>query len=90
VFNERNLGTPNAPVNHAVTLIGWDEDKHAWLIKNSWGQGWGEPAGSGTQRGYMWISYDSNNIGYGAAWVEVTVKPVVPKTKPSNVDQGEK
>jgi cathepsin L len=23
--------------NHAVTLIGWDDAKQAWLIKNSWG-----------------------------------------------------
>ncbi|KAI7690472.1 Pro-cathepsin H [Sarcoptes scabiei] len=26
--------------NHAVTIVGWDEQ--SWLIKNSWGEKWGE------------------------------------------------
>ena len=47
VFDEHELGTPNQPINHAVTLIGWDDDKGAWLIKNSWGQAWGGQAGFG-------------------------------------------
>jgi C1A family cysteine protease len=50
-------------VNHGVTLIGWDDNKGAWLIKNSWSVGWGE-------KGCMWISYNCNNIGYGASWVQ--------------------
>jgi cathepsin L len=57
-------------VNHGVTLIGWDDSKGAWLIKNSWGTGWGETGGFGTEKGYMWISYNCNNIGYGASWVQ--------------------
>ena len=48
--------------NHSVLLIGWDDDKSAWLIKNSWGTYWGED-------GYMWIKYNSNDIGKKAAWV---------------------
>jgi C1A family cysteine protease len=76
VFDEHDLGTKTAPVNHAVTLIGWDDKKGAWLIKNSWGLGWGEPAGHGNERGYMWISYGSNNVGYGAAWVEVPIPKI--------------
>lgn len=59
VFNEQSPGN----INHGVTLIGWDDAKGAWLIKNSWGTGWGES-------GYMWISYNSNKIGYGAAWTQ--------------------
>ncbi len=56
-------------INHDVTLIGWDDSKNAWLIKNSWGTGWGETGGIGTDKGYMWIDYNSNNLGLGAAWV---------------------
>lgn len=70
VFNERATGN----ANHAVTLIGWDDKKSAWLIKNSWGPGWGGFGGfdnvAGATRGYMWINYASNNVGYGAAWVK--------------------
>lgn len=57
-------------VNHAVTLIGWNDRTNAWPIKNSWGTGWGDKCGYGTDGGYMWISYTSDNIGYAAAWVD--------------------
>jgi cathepsin L len=59
VFNEGSKAT----VNHAVTLVGWDDSKQAWRIKNSWGTVWGES-------GYMWIAYNNNSIGYGASWVQ--------------------
>jgi C1A family cysteine protease len=59
VFNEGST----EDVNHGVTLVGWDESKEAWRIKNSWGTDWGES-------GFMWISYGCNKIGYGASWVQ--------------------
>lgn len=58
-FNENAYGD----VNHAVTIIGWDDSRQAWLIKNSWGEDWGE-------KGYMWIDYKSNRIGTFPYWVE--------------------
>jgi tetratricopeptide (TPR) repeat protein len=57
VFDERS----NSNVNHAAVLVGWDDSKHAWLVRNSWGSNWGE-------EGYMWIDYDSNSIGSYATW----------------------
>ena len=45
--------------NHAIILCGWDDSKGAWLMKNSWGTGWGED-------GFMWISYGCNKVGDGA------------------------
>lgn len=62
VFNEKNFGE----VNHAVLLVGWDDEKEAWLIKNSWGEDWGE-------KGLAWIKYGSNNIGMFAAWIDASL-----------------
>ncbi|MEQ1923884.1 MAG: C1 family peptidase, partial [Pyrinomonadaceae bacterium] len=59
VFNEKN----NRTINHVVLIIGWDDSKQAWLIKNSYGEKWGE-------NGFAWIKYGSNNIGMFAAWIE--------------------
>lgn len=50
-------------INHAVLIVGWDDEKEAWLIKNSWGEEWGE-------KGFGWIKYGGNNIGLFAAWIE--------------------
>lgn len=59
VFNEKN----NRDVTHVVLLIGWDDKKEAWLIKNSWGEDWGE-------KGFGWVQFGSNNIGQFAAWID--------------------
>jgi len=49
-------------VNHAIILVGWDDSKGAWILRNSWGTGWGE-------NGYMYIKYGINNVGFAAASV---------------------
>jgi hypothetical protein len=59
VFNEHAAGS----TNHVVTLVGWDDGKQAWRIKNSWGKNWGE-------QGFAWVAYGSNSIGFGSTWVE--------------------
>jgi C1A family cysteine protease len=51
-------------VNHGVTLVGWDDAQGAWIMKNSWGAGWGEA-------GYMRIAYNVSQIGYAASYVSL-------------------
>jgi hypothetical protein len=55
-------------VNHAVVLVGWKDDLNVknggyWILRNSWGPGWGEA-------GYMRIAYGCNNVGYAASFIE--------------------
>ena len=48
------------PVNHAIQIIGWNDTLGAWMIKNSWGTGWGA---SGPYPGCAWVAYGSANLG---------------------------
>lgn len=58
VFNEERYKNGS----HFVVIIGWDDEKGAWLVKNSYGTDWGE-------NGFGWIRYGSNNIGQWSAFV---------------------
>ncbi len=55
--------------NHAVLLVGWDDTlshaggQGAWIVKNSWGTGWGGTCGYGAESGYFYIAYGSASIG---------------------------
>jgi len=71
-FGFKSSVYPNAPINHAVAIIGWDDSIQCWLIKNSWGTDWGTECGYNLERGYMWIKYDSNNIGVQSVWVRAS------------------
>ncbi|MEA2075618.1 MAG: C1 family peptidase [Euryarchaeota archaeon] len=52
--------------DHAIEIIGWDNTlshshgNGAWLIKNSWGTGWGA---SGPYPGCAWVAYGAANLG---------------------------
>ena len=45
---------------HAMLMVGYDDAKHAWLVRNSWGPTWGDG-------GHVWIDYDYMDYatGYG-------------------------
>ena len=50
---------------HAVTIVGYDDNKYggAFKVINSWGTGWGD-------RGYFWIPYNSTmQIGMNEAYI---------------------
>ena len=67
VFSQNQPGV----INHAVVIVGWDDSKGAWLIKNSWGPNWAgaSRADGHVDGGFGWIKYGSNKIGFGAAYV---------------------
>lgn len=64
VFNHDDKG----PANHSVVIVGWDDDKEAWLIRNSWGANWG-------MDGYIWIKYQVSSIGTDASWIRAAYSP---------------
>lgn len=66
-YNSSNSNKNRRYANHAVAIVGWDdsfsaenfvqkpEGDGAWLIKNSWGENYGNG-------GYMWISYYDRSL----------------------------
>ncbi|MCP4580758.1 MAG: T9SS type A sorting domain-containing protein [candidate division Zixibacteria bacterium] len=61
--------TGDYTINHAVCIVGWDDTlshaggQGAWIVKNSWGTGWGGTCRYGSEGGYFMIAYGSANIG---------------------------
>ena len=74
--NDINGSTVTFGTNHAVTIVGWDDnypkenfaagnppqEDGAWIIRNSWGADWG---GDG---GYFYVSYEEGTLCDGVVY----------------------
>ncbi len=65
-------------INHAIVLVGWDDEYYwngsthgVWILRNSWGTGWGKS-------GYMLIKYNTSLVGYAANYAEIVTYTVTP------------
>ena len=72
----RGSTVPHGPrtTGHAMTAVGYDERRQAFLVQNSWGDRW---AGNG----FGWIGYDAMVADlYEASTIEAGIEP--PKPRP--------
>ncbi len=66
------ITAPGSGTNHLVLIVGWDDrlgDGGAWIVKNSWGAGWG-------MNGYCYVAYGACNIGAGTTSLTYAAPPV--------------
>ncbi|MGQ9600440.1 MAG: C1 family peptidase [Anaerolineae bacterium] len=67
-----NYTGPGTNTNHAVLIVGWSNNlppvpggtgpADGWIVKNSWGSGWGA-------NGYFYITYGAANIGLYSSYI---------------------
>ncbi|NQU09802.1 choice-of-anchor D domain-containing protein, partial [bacterium] len=52
-------------IDHLIVLVGWDDTDSGgvWILRNSWGTGWGEDGG------YMRIPYGCSRVGSSIAYI---------------------
>jgi len=62
--------------NHLIALVGWDDSTQTWILRNSWGTGWGES-------GYMHIRWGVSGVGFRASYVTISSPTPTPTPTPT-------
>ena len=65
VFSTNETSQCGGSTNHQIILVGWNDSEQYWILRNSWGTGWGID-------GYMHIKYGVSRVGEGTSWVTAT------------------
>ncbi|MGF1640689.1 MAG: C1 family peptidase [Rhodospirillales bacterium] len=63
---------------HCIAVVGYNDAQQYWIIKNSWGKGWG-------QSGFCFLRYGQNDILIDTEWAFYTVEVEIAKAWHSNV-----
>ncbi|ABM03465.1 peptidase C1A, papain [Psychromonas ingrahamii 37] len=61
---------------HCVSVVGYDDNQQCWIIKNSWGPGWGE-------NGFIRIAYNQADLLIDTGWAFYSVDTDVQPAKGS-------
>ncbi len=56
--------------SHAIVLVGWNDERQAWIARNSWGEAWGG-------RGYFEVAWNDTTLPARYTWVFDTSRAVV-------------
>lgn len=72
----------NPPGYHCICVVGYDDNQQCWIIKNSWGDTWGD-------RGFARIGYGQADLLIDSSWmfysIDMQVGPVYQSTKVTQV-----
>ena len=64
---------------HAIELVGWDDTNQCFIVKNSWGKGWGE-------NGFFRIAYsevtDVNHVDFAYEAIAYTASAIADAPRP--------
>jgi C1A family cysteine protease len=55
---------------HCITVVGYDDNQQCWILKNSWGPGWGDG-------GFVRVRYNQPQLLIDTDWMFYSVVPVI-------------
>jgi len=61
-------------IDHAVQATGYNAEGNYWIVRNSWGETWGE-------NGFVWVEYGANVCGITTQATTVSVEKIAERKK---------